>query len=221
MATSDHTCPVCGRSFSSEQARDDHQRDTGHFPSETDRGGLELPSASAVGKLAVGLLVVALIAFPLLNPQFGDPRYPTTDSDWHADYSVTVCGEERPPFPDFGGGIHSDGDGRIHVSPATPGQAGRAANLGRFFANAGGRLTRDYLGLPDGGTYASGDACPSGETARLGVFVDGDRIGDPASYVPRDGETVRVVFGPEVPAPPEDSLTGETDEGASDGGGGR
>lgn len=199
MASADEfPCPVCGRSFSSEQARGDHQRDTGHLPGEMDRGGPSLPEAATVGKAVLGLLVVAAIAYPLLDPQLGDPRFPTTDSDWHADYSITVCGEEHPPFPDFGGGIHSDGDGRIHVRPRTPGQAGRSANLGTFFANAGGRLTRDYLGLPTGGTYESGSACPSGETAHLGVFVDGRRIEDPASYVPRDGEEVRVVFGPEV-----------------------
>lgn len=202
-AESDVACPVCGRSFSSEQAREDHQRDTGHHPEQMERDGLDLPGAATVGKVALGLLVVAAVAYPLLDPQFGDPRYPTTDSDWRADYSITVCGEEQPPFPDFGGGIHSDGDGRIHVRPTTSAQAGRAANLGNFFSNAGARLTRDYLGLPSGGTYSSGDACPSGETARLGVFVDGERVEDPAAYVPRDGESVRVVFGPEVEPLPE------------------
>lgn len=195
-------CPVCGRSFSSEQALGDHQRDTGHVPGEMDTGGgISLPDGSTVGKWALGLLVVGALLYPLLNPQFGDPRYPTTDSDWHADYTVMICGEEHPPFPDVGGGIHTDGDGRIHIRPRTSGQAGRQANLGRFFANAGGRLTRDYLGLPTGGTYESGSACPSGETAHLGVFVDGERIEDPAAYVPRDGESVRVVFGPEVSPP--------------------
>lgn len=199
MADESFECPVCQRSFASEQARDDHQRDTGHVPGEMDRGdGISLPSASTVGKWAVGLLVAGAVAYPLFNPQFGDPRYPTTDSDWHADYSVTVCGEEQPPFSDFGGGIHSDGDGRIHIRPRTPGDGGRAANLGAFFSNAGARLTRDYLGLPDGGTYASGSTCPSGDTAHLGVFVDGERLEDPAAYVPRDGESVRVVFGPEI-----------------------
>lgn len=192
------TCPVCGRSFSSGAARDDHQRDTGHVPERMESGGIDLPDASAVGKAVVGLLVAAAVAYPLFDPQLGDPRYPTTDSDWHAEYSITICGEEHPDLGDFPGGIHSDGDGRIHVRPRTPQQAGREANLGRFFVNAGGRLTRDYLGLPDGGTYHSGDACPSGETARLGVFVDGERLEEPAAYVPRDGEEVRVVFGPEV-----------------------
>lgn len=199
MAEDSFTCPVCERSFSSEQARDDHQRDTGHIPERMDSGGgISLPSASTVSKWAVGLAVVAAIGYPLFNPQFGDPRYPTTDSDWHADYTVVVCGEDRPAFPDFGGGIHTDGDGRIHIAPSSPGQAGRSANLGRFFSNAGGRLTRTYLGLPGGGSYESGDACPSGRAAHLGVFVDGERLEDPASYVPRDGESVRVVFGPEV-----------------------
>lgn len=215
MAERDVTCPVCGRSFSSEQARDDHQRDTGHVPGEMDTGGgISLPNASTVGKWTVGLLVVGALLYPLLNPQFGDPRYPTTDSDWHVDYSIVVCGEEHPPFPDFGGGIHTDGDGRIHIAPSTPGQAGREASLGRFFVNAGGRLTRDYLGLPDGGTYESGNTCPSGETAHVGVFVDGERIDDPAPYVPRDGESVRVVFGPEVAAP---SSSGDTSGAASGG----
>lgn len=199
MADESFECPVCQRSFSSEQALGDHQRDTGHVPGEMDTGGgISLPSGSTVGKWAIGLLVAAAIGYPLFNPQFGDPRYPTTDSDWHADYSIVVCGEEQPPFPDFGGGIHSDGDGRIHIRPRTPGDAGRAANLGVFFSNAGGRLTRDYLGLPTGGTHASGSTCPSGDTAHLGVFVDGERVEDPAAYVPRDGESVRVVFGPEV-----------------------
>lgn len=223
MADDPFTCPVCERSFSSKQARDDHQRDTGHVPGEMDEGGgISLPDAATVGKWAIGIAIAAAVAYPLLNPQFGDPRYPTTDSDWHADYSITICGEERPPFPDFGGGIHSDGDGRIHIAPSSPGQAGRSANLGRFFANAGARLTDDYLGLPDGGTYESGGTCPSGETARLGVWVDGERLEDPASYVPRDGESVRVVYGPEV-EPLERATSGESgreeaDPEGSDGG---
>lgn len=216
MAEESFECPVCQRSFSSEQALGDHRRDTGHVPGARDGdGGIPLPSASTVGKWAVGVLVAGAILYPLFNPQFGDPRYPTTDSDWHADYSVVVCGEEQPSFPDFGGGIHTDGDGRIHIAPGTPGQAGRAANLDAFFVNAGGRLTRDYLGLPAGGTWASGDACPSGATAHLGVFVDGERLEDPASYVPRDGESVRVVFGPEVdPLPDSAAAAGASPSGS-------
>lgn len=205
MAEDQHTCPVCERPFSSEQAREDHQRDTGHFPEQMDSdGGISLPAASTVGKWLIGLAIAVAVAYPLFNPQFGDPRYPTTESDWHADYTVVVCGEEHPPFPDGGGGIHTDGDGRVHIAPGTAQDAGRSANLGRFFSNVGGRLTDTYLGLPDGGTWESGNACPSGETAHLGVWVDGERLEDPATYVPRDGESVRVVFGPEVKPLEED-----------------
>lgn len=205
MAEGDYGCPVCEREFSSEDARDDHQRDTGHFPDRMETGGgIDLPEAATVGKVLLGLAVVGALLYPLIDPQLGDPRYPTTDSDWHAGYTVEICGEERPAFPDVGGGIHTDGDGRIHIRPRTPQQAGRNANLGAFFDNAGGRLTSEYLGLRSGGTYQSGDTCPSGDTAHLGVYVDGERLQDPASYVPRDGEDVRVVFGPEVPALEED-----------------
>lgn len=105
-------------------------------------------------------------------------------------------GDPIAPVPrGHSGGIHTYGNGRIHIHPHSASGAGKAANLARFFRNAG-YLQNDGISLPTGQRYHNGDTFPgSSERGYLavyeqgGLFEDDRRIRNPASYVPRDGRS--------------------------------
>lgn len=185
----DHTCPLCDRSFGSSEALRSHRRAKGHFdtsdPPFWRRHG---------GKLALGVGAAGLLGWLL----FGDrgPRYPTTDSHWHADYVIEICGRELPPDPYSQGDVHTHGDGQIHVHPSTHGSSGRAANLDAFFRSIGGTLDDSLLHVRGEGTYRTGEDSCDDRPGRVAVYVDGERIDDPAAYVPMDGQDVRITFEP-------------------------
>ncbi|MDQ7820788.1 MAG: hypothetical protein QN173_08390 [Armatimonadota bacterium] len=125
------------------------------------------------------------------------PALPRVGDHWHARYAVVVCGRERPPFPPTPGNVHTHGDGLIHIHPVLPVEAGRNATLGRFFASAGVRFSRDALEFPDGTVYRTGDRCPDGRPGRLRLLVNGRSRDAFDTYVPQDGDTIEVRFGPD------------------------
>ena len=63
-------------------------------------------------------------------PQLGDHI--------HAAYGVNVCGEEADPLPEFESsiGIHTHGDGVMHIHPFSALGTGVNATLGRFLKDA-------------------------------------------------------------------------------------
>ena len=63
-------------------------------------------------------------------PQLGDHI--------HQAFGVTICGEAQPPIPEFESdvGIHTHGDGVIHIHPFSQLGVGANATLGRFFEDA-------------------------------------------------------------------------------------
>lgn len=71
---------------------------------------------------------------------------------WHAAYGFWVCGEWLPPLPEWHdtAGIHSHGDGVIHIHPFGDAGAGRNATMGTFLEEAPGvKLTNDKLTVGD------------------------------------------------------------------------
>lgn len=185
----DHTCPVCDRSFGSTEALRSHRRAKNHY----DTSGPAWWRAHA-GKLALGVGLAVLFGWLLFVDE--DPRYPTTSSHWHADYVIEICGRELPRAPYSQGDVHTHGDGQIHVHPSTNASAGRAANLEAFFSSIGGTLRDSLLDVRGEGTFRTGEHTCGDRPGRVAVYVDGDRIEDPAAYVPRNGEDVRIVFEP-------------------------
>lgn len=186
----DRPCPVCGRTFGSSEALRSHRKATGHY----DTSG---PSwwRKHAGKLALSVGAAGLLGWLLFVDR--GPRYPTTDSHWHADYVIEICGRELPPDPYSQGDVHTHGDGQIHVHPSTSRSAGRAANLDAFFRSIGGTVEDSLLQLQGEGTYRTGEDSCGDRPGRVAVYVDGERIEDPAAYVPRDGDDVRIAFEPE------------------------
>jgi hypothetical protein len=132
------------------------------------------------------------------GPQVGD--------HWHARLRLVVCGQELPPLRAFPGGVHTHGDGYMHIHPENASEEGRGASLVKFFEYAraalgSGRLSQDALQVPgDATVYRNGEPCPSGphqgHTGTVKVTVNGRRVSDVASYVPQDGDDIVVEFGP-------------------------
>ena len=128
-------------------------------------------------------------------------------SHWHAAYVVRVCNDVLDPFTseDDPLGIHSHGDGLVHIHPFFAESGYELAKL-ELFANAMDFVLRDgELTLPGGGTWRDGDLC-DGVPSR--VFVDRwmgptadtdvERIftGLDAIRFEADGELYQIAFAP-------------------------
>lgn len=128
-------------------------------------------------------------------------------SHWHAAYVVRVCDDVLDPFAGENDplGIHSHGDGLIHVHPFVEESGFENATLGLFADAMGFTLSDGALTLPGGGTWRDGDLC-GGVPGR--VFVDRWVGPDPDSPVTRvfeapaelrfeaDRELYQIAFAP-------------------------
>jgi hypothetical protein len=146
----------------------------------------------------------------------------TFGDHWHAALAVNVCGEWLAPAPQFEqraneagvtAGIHSHGDGLIHLHPFASDEAGDAS-VGRFMDYGGWKLSSDAFTAWDGATRRDGEACATGGDGRV-QWVVGEygkpwptkaRSGDPADYRPENGDIVAIYFLPKgspLPEPPD------------------
>jgi hypothetical protein len=127
---------------------------------------------------AIVLLGSGLIAYAA-NERKGDTQIPpVANADhWHAAYGIYVCGEWQPVIPEFESdlGIHTHGDGVIHIHPFSQNAAGEDATLGVFLEGTdvevdGDELTIGENELTDGAkTWKEGDDQCDGEDAELKV----------------------------------------------------
>ena len=135
---------------------------------------------------------------------------------WHAAYGVYVCGQFHPGLTDTQGdryGIHSHGDGLVHIHPTSANSAGDNARLGVFLDEVGVELTESTLELPDRDELETGqDECDGkpGEvkvvewetpTSRTEKVVSGD----PNDLRLKQAQVITIAFvakGDDVPQPP-------------------
>lgn len=187
-----HRCPVCERAFSRPEDLWQHQQAKGHQGAS--RASRDARSRKGTAWKAAGVLIaVAAVGVALLRDR---PSLPSVGSHWHADYAIEICGRtlrRQPPSP---GDVHTHGDGRIHVHPASRITAGRAANLAAFFYSLGGRLSDSLLELPGAGMHRNGELCRAGLPGSVRVYVNAQEIRRPARYVPQDGDDILITFGP-------------------------
>jgi hypothetical protein len=82
-----------------------------------------------------------------------------------------VHGEYQPAPTDAQAdalGIHTHGDGLIHIHPFADSAAGRKATMGIFLDQVGISMTNEQLILPSGGTYTEGTTkCEGGKDGQL------------------------------------------------------
>lgn len=110
-------------------------------------------------------------ARPRANLQDGSPF-----DHWHSAFGIEVCGKELAPLQDGPTdvlGIHTHGDGLIHIHPFTQTASGKRAQLGKFFKQVDLTVTDQGFELPKGVTVEGG-----GTTVKEGVTTCGGKEGE-------------------------------------------
>ena len=145
---------------------------------------------------------------------------------WHAAIGFYVCDAFAPSPPDTGQdplGIHSHGDGVVHIHPFSSQSSGRRATLGVFFDTVAVEASESRLELPGQDARRNGQKCGERDAQiRTRVWdsrdpADQGRIveGDPKDIRPTDGMLITIAFVPEgvdIPRPPTaDNLDRLTD----------
>lgn len=146
--------------------------------------------------IRAGLLAAAVAVVAIIVAAASRPKTPQIGDHWHARYLVVICGKPVPDMPFTLGGIHTQGDGVIHIEPKTAADAGRNASLQRFFASAGVTFARDRIAFPNGMVFRNGDRCPDGTVGTVHLLVNGRPNRSFERYVPLDGDIIVVQFSP-------------------------
>jgi hypothetical protein len=171
------------------------------------------------GSVVAGALALAAVAIALVDSNVGKESGPTTGVHLHAPYAIYIGGQLQPPIPEVltPMGVHTHGDGVIHIHPTVPANAGNA-RIGNFFGDIGGKLTVTELRIPGAAeTYRAGDPI-EGRPATLRVLRADSGIHPlgadfsaanavcnakpesefeevTPSYVVEDGYCIRIIFG--------------------------
>ena len=76
-------------------------------------------------------------------------------------YGVYVCDKFLPPIPvgDDPVGIHTHGDGLVHIHPFVESAAGKNAVMARFFETEKLTVSAKEVRMPDGTSYPAGTTC--------------------------------------------------------------
>jgi hypothetical protein len=159
--------------------------------SGTKQRNLLFPSVIGV----IVLLGTALIAFAANDRKSEADIAPVANQDhWHAAIGVSVCGEAQPPTQEFESpiGIHTHGDGVIHIHPFSDGGAGENATLGAYLEGAGIEASDTTLTIGDESWEEGEDEC-DGEAAELIVaqWKDVQSTDENPALIRRDFDDIR------------------------------
>jgi len=164
---------------------------------------------------ALGLFLVAFSRNQELNKGQQAAKVPPriNQDHWHSSFSVYICDHFMPNVPLFESvdGVHTHGDGVIHIHPYTPQASGNGATLGFFLksdsANGKGgtfKLSGSEIkpaSIPgdtnklDAKDWHNGDKCPDGQAGQVKFTVNGKQIkGDPTTWKLRNGDYLDVGF---------------------------
>lgn len=123
------------------------------------------------GVVLIGIIFIVLARDERVST--ADNSAPLIGDHWHSAYEVNICGDVQPVLPndsvDDRSGIHTHGDGLIHIHPFLTTVTGRQATLGAFFEEGGFELTDDRLQV-SGQVYDEATAECDGEPAELVVL---------------------------------------------------
>jgi hypothetical protein len=120
---------------------------------------------------------------------------------WHAALGINICGDWQPNVPTFegNGGVHSHGDGLMHIHPFDEAHAHGNANINTFFKGVGYTVSSTSIKIA-GKTYKTGDKCPKlKEDGKIRWVVNGKErtgSGDPGKYAPKNLEYITIAFVP-------------------------
>jgi hypothetical protein len=165
--------------------------------------------------VVLGLFLVAFSRNQELNKGQQAAKIPPriNQDHWHSSFSVYICDHFMPNVPLFESvdGVHTHGDGVIHVHPYTPQASGNGATLGFFIKSVsndgkGGtfKLSSTEIkpaSIPgdtnplDTKDWHNGDKCPDGHPGQVKFTVNGKETkGDPSSWKLRNGDYLDVGF---------------------------
>jgi hypothetical protein len=111
--------------------------------------------------IVVGTLVVFIARD---TDQTASATPPVVGDHWHAAYGVYVCDTFLDPIPTEPEGtdklgIHTHGDGVMHVHPFAGSASGKNATFATFGKTAGVEFSSDGFTMPDGTEYTNGYDC--------------------------------------------------------------
>lgn len=161
------------------------------------------PRAIAPRATAAVALVLAAVFVPV-RAGAAQVEGPKIGDHWHLAFGVWNCGVWEPPIApgDDPLGIHTHGDGLIHVHPFEAAAAGKNAVLGKFLGASKITLTSSSLILPTkklttGGTCQGKKAVIrtlswSSRKVKAPTVVSGDANKAPL----RDEEIIVIAYGP-------------------------
>lgn len=134
---------------------------------------------------------------------------------WHAAVGFDICGDFQPPITDQNDpvGIHTHGDGVIHIHPFSSTAAGKNATLGKFFEAVGAEVSDSQIKLAGQEAKKNGMKCGDKPAeVRVRTWDSNapdaparDYTGNPSDLRPQDGQLITIAFLPadaEVPRPP-------------------
>jgi|GEM_PF-606645 hypothetical protein len=99
---------------------------------------------------------------------------------WHADYDITVCGDERVPT----GGpklAHTHGEKEFHLEGVR--RSREEATLDWVLDNLGANFSNSSI---------YGESSCNGQPANLTVIANGETIENPEDYIIRDGDSIDI-----------------------------
>jgi hypothetical protein len=160
--------------------------------------------------VAIVVLGVAGIALSRGGDDSGaDGPGPKIGDHWHATLGVNLCGtwQANVPLYESANGVHSHGDGFMHIHPFSAAGAGSNATVGLFYKQAGDKVSATEVDFSKQ-KFKNGDVCDNldKKSGEVRWSVNGEeKTGNPADYVPNDRDVVAIGFLPkdvEIGTPP-------------------
>jgi hypothetical protein len=146
---------------------------------------------------AIGLIMVlgvALVAFAANDRKSETDVAPVLGDHWHAAVGFYICDQFEADIAEFESrvGIHTHGDGVIHIHPSSADGAGENATLGAFLEGAGVTLTDTELTIGDQ-TWKEGDQKCGDEDGELVVaqWKDVESSDGKPALIRRDFDSIR------------------------------
>jgi hypothetical protein len=154
--------------------------------------------------VVVLIVVMGIAGIALSRGGDGDPADEAgvkIGDHWHAAVGVNLCGTwqaNTPPY-EAATGVHSHGDGFMHLHPFSSAGAGKNAKVSLFFSQADEKVSANELKIGEE-RYKEGDVCENldKKPGRVRWSVNGEeRTGNPGDYVPNDRDVVAIAFLPD------------------------
>ena len=118
---------------------------------------------------------------------------PRVGDHWHSVYDIYICDSFRSKvvLETSSNGIHSHGDGLLHIHPFNKLASGRDAVLGEFFSAFGGRIDDASVVLDTGEELVEGVDCGGQPTVLKVARFDADDLERDPEVVTEDLAGVR------------------------------